>query len=281
MPDKLHDLKGKNIVITGAASGIGRSVAEALAREGARLHLCDRDEDGLREASEAIGRAVVTQAKVDVSKRDEVERFANNVHHVCGSAVDVLINNAGVGLSGGILDTTLEDWEWVLSVNLWGVIHGCHYFVPRMVSEDRRGSHVVNVASALGLFAAPNILGYSTSKFAVVGLSESMRAELEPHGIGVTTICPGIIDTNIVKTTRYKQHDADAAKTRVIAMYKKRAYSPDKVAEVIVQSIKSRKGVVPVSPEAWVAYWLKRFVPGLAVPLSRRLSRQTLTKSGG
>lgn len=279
MPDRIRDLKDKNIVITGAASGIGRSVAEALAREGARLHLCDRDEDGLRDASDAIGRAVVTRATVDVSKREDVERFANITHDACGgSAVDVLINNAGVGLSGGILDTTLDDWEWVLSVNLWGVIHGCHYFVPRMVSEAKRGAHVVNVASALGLFAAPNILGYSTSKFAVVGLSESIRAELEPHGIGVTTICPGIIDTNIVRTTRYKQGDADAARTRVMAMYKRRAYSPDKVAEAIVRSIKSRKGVVPVSPEAWVAYWLKRFAPSLALPLSRRLSRQALSK---
>lgn len=269
----MKDLKNKSVVITGAASGIGRATAEALAREGAKLYLCDIDDAALEEAASAIGRAVVLTRKVDVSKRDSVKAFADEVHQ--GGAIDVLVNNAGVGLAGGVLSTTLEDWEWVLSVNLWGVIHGCHFFVPRMVEEKKQG-HVVNVASALGLFAAPNIAGYSTSKFAVVGLSESLRAEVAPHHIGVTTICPGVIDTNIVKTTRYKQTDPDAARARVIAMYKKRNYAPERVAEVIVRSIKTGRAVVPVTAEAWLAYYLKRFAPSLASPLSRVMARRSL-----
>jgi NAD(P)-dependent dehydrogenase (short-subunit alcohol dehydrogenase family) len=261
MPDnKMRDLKGKNVVITGAASGIGRATAEAFAREGARLHLCDIDEAALEETASAIGRAVVFTSKVDVSKRDAVEAFANTIHEKNGKAIDVLVNNAGVGLAGGLLETSLEDWEWVLSVNLWGVIHGCHFFAPRMV-KDQSGGHIVNIASALGLFAAPNITGYSTSKFAVVGLSEALRGELGPHKIGVTTICPGLIDTNIVKTTRYRQGDPGEARDRVTALYKKR---------------KSGRGVVPVTVEAWLLYYLKRFAPSLGAPISRALSRQTL-----
>ncbi|MBX3264047.1 MAG: SDR family NAD(P)-dependent oxidoreductase [Labilithrix sp.] len=275
MPEGIADLRGKDVVVTGAASGIGRATAEALAREGARLYLCDVDSAGLAEAAAAIGRAVTLTREVDVSKRDAVEAFAADVHASSGKAVDVLVNNAGVGLAGGILDTTLEDWEWVLSVNLWGVVHGCHYFLPRMVAEGR-GGHVVNVASALGLFAAPNVVGYSASKFAVVGLSESMRAELAAHRVGVTTICPGVIDTNIVKTARFRQKDAVSARDRVVAMYKKRAYSPERVADAVVRSIKLGRGVVPVTVEAWLAYYVKRFAPGLVDPMSRALSRRAI-----
>jgi short-subunit dehydrogenase len=259
-------LEGKRVVVTGAASGIGRASAEAFAREGAELALCDRDEAKLAETARALGSAVTLARTVDVSKRDEMRRFASDA-----GTPDVLVNNAGVGLAGGILDTTLEDWEWILSINLWGVVHGCHFFVPGMV-EKRRG-HVVNVASALGLFGAPEMLGYCTTKFAVVGLSESMRAELAPHGVHVSTICPGVVDTNIVHTTRYKR-DADAMRTRVASIYKRRAYGPEKVAAAIVSAVKRRKGVVPVTPEAWLAYYMKRFAPSLAMPIARAMQKR-------
>ena len=117
------------------------------------------------------------------------------------------------------------------------------------------------------------VRGYSASKFAVVGLSESMPAELAPFDIGVTTICPGMIATNIVKTTRYKQRDASAARDRAVALYKRRAYGPDKVARSIITAIKAGRGVVPVSPEAWAAWYVKRFAPALTGPLARVLSR--------
>jgi short-subunit dehydrogenase len=135
----------------------------------------------------------------------------------------------------------------------------------------------VNVASGLGLLAAPDVIGYATSKFAVVGLSESMRAELHAHGIGVSTICPGIIDTNIVQTMRYKR-DADATRDRVVALYKKRAYSAEKVASAVVAAIEHERAVVPVSPEAWAAYWLKRFAPSLAGVVSRAAAKQAMPK---
>ena len=272
-------MKSKRIVVTGAASGIGRATAEAFAakhaeRHGrARLYLCDVDEAGLASIAASLGDAVAMQRVVDVSKRDAMEAFAAAVH-ADGGAVDVLVNNAGVGLAGGILETSLEDFEWVLSVNLWGVLHGCHFFVPKMV--ERGAGHVVNIASVLGLVTGPGMAGYSTSKFAVVGLSESMRAELAPRGVGVSVICPGAIDTNIVKTTRYKQKDADATRDRVVALYKKRAAGPERVADAILRAVERGTDVVPVTPEARIGWWLKRFAPALAAPVARAMAKQAM-----
>jgi short-subunit dehydrogenase len=161
----------------------------------------------------------------------------------------------------------------VLSINLWGVIHGCHFFVPKMV--EKKSGHVVNVSSAFGLVAVPDAIGYCTSKFAIVGLSESMRAELDPLGIGVSTICPGIIDTNFVRTARYKR-DPESTRARVVSLHKKRAYGPEKVAAAIVSAVKAKKAVVPVSPEAWFAYYVKRLAPALVLPLSRAMRKGTL-----
>src|SRR5439155_1020798 len=122
--------------------------------------------------------------------------ITGDADHAEHEAVDVLVNNAGVGLGGGFLDTSLEDWRWILSINLWGVIHGCHFFLPPMVRRGR-GGHVVNVSSAAGFLATAQLAAYSATKFAVFGLSEALRDELRPHGIAVTTVCPGIINTPI------------------------------------------------------------------------------------
>src|SRR6185295_18443874 len=122
------------------------------------------------------------------------------------------------------LETSLEDWEWILSINLWGVIHGCHFFVPGMV---RRGSgHVVNVASAAGLVTMPDLAAYGTTKFAVVGLTEALREEVRPLGIGVTTICPGIINTGITHTSRLRGA-REAMRESMIAFYEKRNSGPE------------------------------------------------------
>ncbi len=263
--------KARRVVITGAAGGIGRATAAAFAKKGAKLYLCDRDEEALARTSAELG--VAFHRKVDVSKREEMAAFADAVLDD-GGAVDVLVNNAGVGLAGGVLETSLEDFEWVLSVNLWGVLHGVHFFVPKMV--ERREGHVVNVASVLGLIAGPGTAGYSTSKFAVVGLSESMRADLAPHGVGVSVICPGAIDTNIVKTTRYRMKNADAARSRVIDLYKKRAAGPERVADAIARAVERGTDVVPVTPEAHVGWWLKRFAPALAAPVARAMAKQAM-----
>ncbi|HEY1958724.1 MAG TPA: SDR family NAD(P)-dependent oxidoreductase [Polyangiaceae bacterium] len=279
----MKSLRDKVVVVTGAASGIGRATANAFAREHAKLVLCDRDEDGLREVEREVAPHVdhIEWRRVDVSSRDEMKALADDLHARFG-AVDVLVNNAGVGQSGGLLDTSLDDWDWVLRVNLWGVIHGCHFFVPKMVervaarrrgADSEAGGHVVNVSSVFGFFAPPGSIGYATSKFGVFGLSESMRGELRPHGIGVSTICPGMINTNIVKTGRYSEKTA-AQRDGVIKMFAERGHSPDVVAKAILSAVKRNRAVVPAAPEAWAAYYAKRIAPAQFDALARTVSER-------
>ncbi len=257
-------------LVTGAASGIGLATARALHAAGMQLVLCDIDEAGLEEAAASMERVLLTGV-VDVGDREQMESFAADVHtRVPG--LDVLVNNAGVGLGGTALDLELSDWEWVLRVNLWGVIHGCHFFGPPMAARGR--GHIVNVSSMLGFFAVPGAIGYATSKFAVFGYSEALRAELHDHGVGVSTICPGVVDTGILRRTRMKGiADPDDARQRLDRAYNRRGYGPEKVARAIVSAIRHDKGVVPVTPESWAAWWLKRASPGVLPAIGRILKR--------
>lgn len=268
----LRDFGGKLALVTGAGSGIGRETALALARTGADLIICDINERGLEETATAIraaGRAVMAR-RVDVSRREEMEAFAAAVHGE-HAAVDLLVNNAGVGLAGGFLDISLEDWQWVLSINLWGVILGCHFFIPPMVARGR-GGHVVNVSSAAGYLASAQLGAYSTTKFAVLGLSEALRDELLPHGIGVTTVCPGIINTPITQSSRMRGPIATpAARAAIAELYRRRNYGPERVAANILKAIRRGRPVAPISAEAWVMYLLKRLSPSLTARVNRRL----------
>ena len=266
---------GMRVLVTGAASGIGRETALAFARQGADLVICDVDEkglDGVASSARALGRRVFAR-RVDVSKRDQMRSFAEEVHAV-GGPLDVLVNNAGVAISGGFLETSLDDWDWILSINLLGVIHGCHFFLPPMV--ERKRGHVVNVSSVAGFFA-PAVLGaYCTTKFGVFGLSEALRAELAVHGLGVTTICPGIIDTPIVGATRRRgKMVAPELQARVVELYKKRGYGPEKVASVILDAVARKRGVVPVTAEAWFLYAAKRIAPSLSARVFSLIAEKT------
>jgi len=263
-------IAGKLALVTGAASGIGRATACALARAGADLIVCDVNPDGLEETAAAIrslGRQALAR-RVDVARRDAMQAFAAEVHGT-HPAVDILVNNAGVGLGGGLLDTPLEDWDWIVPINLWGVIYGCHFFLPAMVARGR-GGHVVNVSSAAGFLATAPLLAYATTKFAVFGLSEALRDELVPHGIGVSTICPGIINTPITRSARMRGRLATpAGREALVAGYQRRNYGPERVADAIVKAIVKNRAVAPVSPEAWVMYLLKRFAPRLTARVNR------------
>jgi NAD(P)-dependent dehydrogenase (short-subunit alcohol dehydrogenase family) len=185
------------------------------------------------------------------------------------------MNNAGVGLGGGLLHTTLDDWRWIVDINLYGVVHGCHFFVPAMVKR-RRGGHVVNVASAAGYFASEALAAYATTKFAVVGLSEALRDELVPHGIGVTAVCPGIINTPITQTSRLRGPEATPEqRAYLVEAYRRRNYGPERVAENVLKAIQRNRAVAPISPEAWGMYLVKRFAPGLAARLGRSMAERT------
>jgi NAD(P)-dependent dehydrogenase (short-subunit alcohol dehydrogenase family) len=269
----MKSLEGKLALVTGAGSGIGRATAIALAEAGARILVVDIDEARVAETRASLGPQCVFAHKVDVSDRDAMRALADEVHAEHG-AVDVLVNNAGVGHSGGVLDSSLEDWDWVVGVNLWGVVHGCHFFVPKMV-ERGGGGHVVNVASGFGLVAAPGVAPYCTTKFAVVGLSESLRAELAAHGIGVSAICPGVIATDIIHRGRFAD---ESMRTQVAETFRRRGHEPELVARAIVRAIKSDTAVVPVGTEAWLGYVGKRVAPGLTTMIGQRIER--MAKNG-
>ncbi len=276
----IANLSGKTALVTGAASGIGKETALAFARRGADLAICDLNEDALAAVAaelEGLGSKVIRQ-RVDVADRAQVEAFAGVVHAEV-EAVDILMNNAGVGLGGGFLHTALEDWDWVLGINLNGVIYGCHYFLPPMVA--RRRGHVVNVSSAAGIMATEALAAYSTTKFAVFGLSEALREELAPHGIGVTTICPGVINTPITKSSRMVgAYDKAEIRDEIVQAYEKRAYGPERVAANILKAVERDRAVAPVSPEAWMIYYAKRLAPGLLARFTRAMGARSRSRFG-
>ena len=280
----IRDFRGRTVLVTGAASGIGRETALAFARLGADLVVCDLNARGLEETAQAIagmGRPVLAR-QVDVASQTAMAELAAMVHRE-HEAVDVLVNNAGVGLGGGFLDTTLADWDWIVGINLRGVVHGCHFFLPPMVARGR-GGHVVNVSSMAGYVATAQLVAYSATKFAVFGLSEGLRDELHPHGIGVTAVCPGVINTPITETSPMRgPHATPAARTTIVALYRRRNYGPERVAAQIVRAVRRNRAVAPVSPEAWLFYFLKRLAPGLTARLHRalaaRLQRQVARAS--
>jgi NAD(P)-dependent dehydrogenase (short-subunit alcohol dehydrogenase family) len=263
-----NDLQGKLALVTGAGSGIGKATAQLLASRGARIVVVDLDEARVSAMTAELGDRCAFSRAVDVGNRDAMRSLADDVHRKLG-ALDVLVNNAGVGHSGGILDTKLEDWDWVVNVNLWGVIHGCHFFAPKMV-DSGRGGHIANVASAFGLMAGPGVAPYCTTKFAVVGLSESLRAELEPHHVGVSAICPGLINTDIIARGRFAD---EGMRGGVAKTFQQRGRSPDEVAHGILHAIEKNVAVLPVGAEAWGMWLGKRIAPGLTSKVGQRMEK--------
>ncbi len=249
-------------VITGAARGIGRATAFALAELGAELVLADRDKEGLDRTAELVTLAGATAHvfELDVSNRDEVEGFAATVASVLG-VPDIVVNNAGVGAAGPFLATEPEEWDRVLGINLGGVASGCQAF-GRLMVERGEGGHIVNLASAAAFLPSRATPVYGTSKAAVLALSENLRAELAPAGIGVSAICPGVVNTKIIDDTVFSGEADPAAKTAaMVAFYQRRAYPPEKVAAAIVDAVRHNRAVVPVTPEAHVAHWASRYAP--------------------
>jgi NAD(P)-dependent dehydrogenase (short-subunit alcohol dehydrogenase family) len=276
----LSSMQGMTALVTGAASGIGLETALAFARRGADLVICDLDEVGLGAAAERIeglGRNVFTR-RVDVASAHEMRAFAADVHqHV--EAVDVLMNNAGVAIGGPFLSTSLEDWNWILGINTLGVVHGCHFFIPRMI-ERAKGGHVINLSSAAGYSASSALAAYNATKFSVLGLSEALWEELKPHSIGVTAVCPGIIDTPITRNARLVgEMDKPEMREEMVSGYQRRGYTPERVARNILKAVEKNRLVAPISPEAWGLYYMKRFAPWLLRRLGLRLAKRTQSKS--
>ncbi|MFF9122449.1 SDR family oxidoreductase [Streptomyces sp. NPDC014889] len=264
---------GQLVLVTGAGSGIGRATAYAFARAGARVVAVDRDAGAAArtaEQSRQLGAPAAWADTVDVSDEQAMEKLAEKVHAEYG-VVDVLVNNAGIGLSGSFFDHTPEDWRKVLDVNLWGVIHGCRLFGRRM-AERGQGGHIVNTASAAAYQPSKALPAYSTSKAAVLMLSECLRAELAGQGIGVTAVCPGFVDTAITSTAHFAGVDAgeeERRRQRAARLYGLRGYPPEKVADAVLRAVVRNEAVVPVTPEARLLRAMSRFSPRAR----RRLAR--------
>jgi NAD(P)-dependent dehydrogenase (short-subunit alcohol dehydrogenase family) len=200
----MEEFKGKVAVITGAASGIGRALADRCAQEGMKVVLADVEVETLAKtvASLKDSGATVLAVHTDVSHARDVAALAQKTLEVFG-AVHLLCNNAGVGTEAAIWESTLEEWEWVMGVNLWGVIHGVRAFVPLMLAQDTE-CHIVNTASMAGLISGPGLGAYKVTKHAVVSLSETLYHELAERGarVRVSVLCPGIVNTRIMESAR-------------------------------------------------------------------------------
>ncbi|MGW2395148.1 SDR family oxidoreductase [Kitasatospora sp. NPDC001664] len=265
---------GELVVITGAGSGIGRATALAFAAEGARVVVADLDLESAARTAElcTLSGGTGHAYRLDVSDGPAVDAFAKQVAADHG-VPDVLVNNAGIGHSGTFLQTTEQEWQRVLDVNLWGVIHGCRAF-GTLMAERGHGGHIVNLASAAAYLPSKALAAYATSKAAVKMLSDCLRAELAASGVGVSAICPGLVNTNITRTSTFSattEAEQSAKQERASKLYARRNFPPEKVAVEILKAVRTGKAVVPVTPEAKGAYLLSRFAPGL-LRLAARLN---------
>jgi NAD(P)-dependent dehydrogenase (short-subunit alcohol dehydrogenase family)/pimeloyl-ACP methyl ester carboxylesterase len=255
------------VSVTGAGSGIGRETAYAFAREGAELVVSDIDEAAVKEtAAEITSRGGIAHSYVlDVSDTDAVEDFAERVSAEHG-VPDIVVNNAGIGQAGQFLDTPAEQFDRVLDVNLGGVVNGSRAFGRRLV-ERGTGGHIVNVSSMAAYAPLQSLSAYCTSKAATFMFSDCLRAELDTADVGLTTICPGLIDTNIINTTRFdapagkQDEQVDGRRGQLGKMFALRRYGPDKVADAILSSVQKNKPIRPVAPEAYALYGLSRLLP--------------------
>jgi len=260
-------IAGSLAVVTGAGSGIGRATAVALSRRGARVVAVDLDG---ATAADTAAECAGTGEQADVADGDAMEALARRVLDSHGPP-DILVNNAGVGMTGRFLDTSPDDWRWILGVNLMGVVNGCRAFGPAMLA--RRSGHVVNLSSGLGYSPRATEPAYVTTKAAVLALSQCLRADWGPGGVGVSAICPGVINTPIVGATRYLGARADRRDVERITALFARGHSPELVARAIVGAIEHNRPVVPVGIESHIGWWLHRLLPTRAVD---RMARATV-----
>jgi NAD(P)-dependent dehydrogenase (short-subunit alcohol dehydrogenase family) len=252
-------------IVTGAGSGIGRSIALALARAGARVVITDIRQDRIDEVVPEL-RAQGTEAKgflVDHSKLDEVKEFAKNFD-ADFDHVDILCCNAGVAVGGRFEELTLEDWEFTMAINLWGAIYMLDLFLPKMM--ERKQGKVLITASGAGLTGLPALIPYTTSKFAMVGLAESLAIEMSKYNIYVGALCPGIINTNIIPDSKIilKDEQGISQKQKFVDFYATRGVSPDRVAKDAIKAL-AKGTCVKTSPpwQMWPMWMIKRISPAI------------------
>jgi len=248
-----------NAVITGAASGLGRAFALALGRKKWRVLVADINAVGAAETLELVKKEGGSGAtfRCDVASLDDVKAMAAFAFGEW-QRVDLLINNAGIAVAGTVGECPVEDWQWIFSINFWGVLHGCHVFVPKM--KEQKGGHIINVASAAGFISLPEMPAYNATKAAVISLSETMKCELAAHNIGVTVVCPSFFRTNLVKNL----HCTDEfQKTFATAAIENGRISADEIADHAIRAMEKNKLYAIPHVSIRFLWFMKRLFPAM------------------
>jgi NADP-dependent 3-hydroxy acid dehydrogenase YdfG len=257
-------------IITGAASGLGRAIAVRLARDGWRMALADVNEAGLRATLEQV-RAAGGEGRVellDVTQADHWQALRKRLQSDWRQ-LDLLVNNAGVAGSGEVGQFSLDNWHWLLDVNLFGTIYGCHTFVE-WLKANPRGAHLVNTASLAGLLSAPTMAAYNVSKAGVVSLSETLYGELKQHGVGVTVVCPGFFRTELLASGRFQKEDERGVAERSMEAA---PFTADDVADAAVRSIQQKQLYVVMGSKGRRWWRIKRWLPAFfARALAKRFA---------
>lgn len=261
-------------VVTGAGSGIGRALAKRLAAEGiAGLAIADVNREELEETASMQGDTKLSQHVVDVSDREAMQAFVDAVIGEHGRVTHV-INNAGVALGGTLREVTLDEIEWLMSINFWGAVHGTKLFMPHL--EKEQSAHIVNISSLFGFVAPPGQTAYCASKFAVRGFTEALRHELEGTNITVSSVHPGGVRTNIANSARIAantEHTADEIERRLKRINRNLSTTtPDRAAEIIVNGIKKRSPRIIVGPDAQLLSWIQRLFPKRYLAIANAIS---------
>jgi NAD(P)-dependent dehydrogenase (short-subunit alcohol dehydrogenase family) len=248
----MKDLRGKTAAITGAGGGLGRAMALAFAREGMHLALADVDEGALQETASLLSRPPVVSMRVDVSKEQDIQEFSRRIDRPF-----LVCNNAGVSPLGAVWENSAGDWQWILGVNLWGVIHGVRAFAPRLIAQNE--GHIVNTASVAGLISPPGSGAYNVTKHAVVALSESLLHDLRERNsaVGVSVLCPAYVPTGISSSERNRPAGLAAGSKSELTKAKeanlKKAVASgrltaDDVAKAVVAAVKDDRFYILTHP---------------------------------
>ena len=252
-------------VVTGAGSGIGRSFAVELARRGGTVVCADIHLETAQETVNLIQSLTSSNAyavQCDVGLKEHVKALAEQAEQLLGHPVTLLINNAGVGLGGKFDEVSLEDWQWCMHVNLWGVIHGCHYFLPQF--KQQGFGAIINVASAAGFTAAPEMTAYNVTKASVLALSETLSAELRSANIRINVLCPTLVPTNIMKNGRLPKSYSGLADQLLM----NHAFiDSEQVAKKTLNQLDANKLYTIPQPDAKLFWWMKRISPQLYAKL--------------
>lgn len=259
----------RRVLITGAASGLGKSLALRFAADGWRVAVCDLDEDRLSQTAEEIDRAGGTcmYLRADVTSEQDIEQLAESVSDHWGG-LDVLVNNAGIAIAGRTDETSMEEWRRIFEVNFFGVLRTTQAMLPLIA----QGGHIINVASFAGIAAAPGLVAYNTTKAAVISFSESLRAELVDREIGVSVACPAFFKTRLMETSGAPHDKTRAMVERVMERSK---ITADDVAEQVFASVRTRQFMlIPHADARWYWRW-KRFFPELYFRGLQRMARRT------